>query len=198
MEILSYSTFLVFLPLSFLFASSLLSIHFSSPVPTPYILPIPYPHPHLHPSSSHEHNRSPELVIALVRNAKEDGGLRVFNMGEMFRASGRPECLSSVTDDDIKVPTARAYLLSVGSIMVNHPPSSWLSNRKVLFCIHTGCANSLFCILIVQWQYVRSTPSTMNSYTTITYYDYDNDNDNDGELRIWLLLLLLLLWWWRW
>jgi hypothetical protein len=101
---------------------------------------------------------SPELVIALIKNAQEDGmyihvfacvcmcvyinifiytyiymymyvciyihiyvymyvhiyyihihvyiykgGLKAFNIGEIFRSSGRAECLSTVTDNDIKV-----------------------------------------------------------------------------------------------
>ena len=33
----------------------------------------------------------------------EDDGARTFNLGEIYRLSGRSECLASVLDDDIKV-----------------------------------------------------------------------------------------------
>jgi hypothetical protein len=37
--------------------------------------------------------KSPELVLALVKNAQEDHTMRSLNCGDMFRASGRADCL---------------------------------------------------------------------------------------------------------
>ena len=94
-------------------------------------------------------------MIALVKNAKEDGGLGAFNMGEMFRASGRPECLSSVTDDDIKVLThvlifCLVFLFTLRTTLLL--PSTYQGGitiiylryrddiKRIFFRIRSGCA----------------------------------------------------------
>jgi hypothetical protein len=51
------------------------------------------------------------LVLALVKNAQEDGSLKVANVGELFHASGRSDCLASVTDKDVEVSSPFLLLL---------------------------------------------------------------------------------------
>lgn len=50
-------------------------------------------------------------MIALVKNAQEDNCLKSFNVGDIYRASGRSECLTAVTDEDVKVLTDTIYHL---------------------------------------------------------------------------------------